>query len=88
MQEAKVITEAQAKEAMAEPMAVKPSPPKRFQVAAPYFASYIRKELPRYVSPDALEAGGLTVETTVDLKWQLKVKRLSSFLVQNFTDCV
>ena len=70
MQEAKVITEAQAKEAMAEPMAVKPSPPKRFQVAAPYFASYIRKELPRYVSPDALEAGGLTVETTVDLKWQ------------------
>ena len=70
MQEAKVITEAEAKEAMAEPMAVKPSPPKRFQVAAPYFASYIRKELPRYVSPDALEAGGLTVETTVDLKWQ------------------
>jgi penicillin-binding protein 1A len=70
MQEAKVITEAQAKEAMAEPMAVKPSPPKRFQVAAPYFASYIRKELPRYVSQDALEAGGLTVETTVDLKWQ------------------
>ncbi|MEG3986664.1 PBP1A family penicillin-binding protein [Microcoleus sp. S28C3] len=70
MQEAKVITEAQAKEAMAEPMAVKPSAPKRFNVVAPYFASYIRKELPRYVSPDALEAGGLTVETTVDLKWQ------------------
>ncbi|MEG4572848.1 penicillin-binding protein 1A [Microcoleus sp. N3A4] len=70
MQEAKVITEAQAKEAMAEPMAVKPSPPKRFKVVAPYFASYIRKELPRYVSKDALEAGGLTVETTVDLKWQ------------------
>ncbi|MEG4442357.1 penicillin-binding protein 1A [Microcoleus sp. AT9_B5] len=70
MQEAKVITEAEAKEAMAEPMAVKPSPPKRFKVVAPYFASYIRKELPRYVSQDALEAGGLTVETTVDLKWQ------------------
>ena len=70
MQEAKVITEAQASEAMAEPMAVKPSAPKRFKVVAPYFASYIRKELPRYVSQDALEAGGLTVETTVDLKWQ------------------
>ena len=70
MQEAKVITDAEAKEAMAEPMAVKPSPPKRFKVVAPYFASYIRKELPRYVSKDALEAGGLTVETTVDLKWQ------------------
>ncbi|MEG4214975.1 PBP1A family penicillin-binding protein [Microcoleus sp. Pol14C6] len=70
MQEAKVITEVQAKEAMAEPMAVKPSAPKRFKVVAPYFASYIRKELPRYVSKDALEAGGLTVETTVNLKWQ------------------
>ncbi|MEG4209690.1 penicillin-binding protein 1A [Microcoleus sp. S13_B4] len=70
MQEAKVITEGEAKEAMAEPMVVKPSPPKRFKVVAPYFASYIRKELPRYVSKDALEAGGLTVETTVDLKWQ------------------
>ncbi|WP_333444519.1 penicillin-binding protein 1A [Microcoleus sp. D3_18_C4] len=70
MQEAKVITEAEAMAAMAEPIAVKPSPPKRFKVVAPYFASYIRKELPRYVSEDALEAGGLTVETTVDLKWQ------------------
>ncbi|MEG4347938.1 penicillin-binding protein 1A [Microcoleus sp. A003_D6] len=70
MQEGKVITEVQAKQAMAEPMAVKPSPPKRFKVVAPYFASYIRRELPRYVSQDALEAGGLTVETTVDLKWQ------------------
>ncbi|WP_228057173.1 transglycosylase domain-containing protein [Tychonema sp. LEGE 07203] len=70
MQEAKVITEVQAKEAMAEPIAVKQSSPKRFKVVAPYFASYIRKELPRYVSKDALEAGGLTVETTVDLKWQ------------------
>ncbi len=70
MQEAKVITEAQAKEAMAEPLIVKQSPPRRFEVVAPYFASFIRKELPRYVSQDALEAGGLTVETTVDLKWQ------------------
>ncbi|MCC3453842.1 MAG: penicillin-binding protein 1A [Microcoleus sp. PH2017_29_MFU_D_A] len=70
MQEAKVITEAQAKEAQAEPIKVKQSQPKRFKVVAPYFASYIRKELPRYVSKDALESGGLTVETTVDLKWQ------------------
>ena len=70
MQEAKVITEVEAKQAMAEPLRIKQSPPKRFQVVAPYFASFIRKELPRYVSQDALEAGGLTVETTVDLKWQ------------------
>ncbi|MGL5064879.1 MAG: PBP1A family penicillin-binding protein [Microcoleus sp.] len=70
MLEAKVITEAQAKQAIEEPIKVKPSSPKRFQVVAPYYASFIRKELPRYVSKDALELGGLTVETTVDLKWQ------------------
>ncbi len=70
MQEAKAITEAEALQAMAEPITVKPSSPKRFQVVAPYFASFIRKELPRYVSKDALESGGLTVETTVDMKWQ------------------
>lgn len=70
MREAGVITAAQAQEAIAQPLALKPSPPKRLQVIAPYFASYVQKELPRYVSKDALEAGGLTVETSLDLQWQ------------------
>ncbi len=83
MQEAKVITEGQAKEAMAEPLTVKQSPPKRFEVAAPYFASYIRKELPRYVSQDALEAGGLTVETTVDMKWQKIAEQVVKDAIEN-----
>ena len=70
MREAGVITAAQAQEAIAQPLALKPSPPKRLQVIAPYFASYVQKELPRFVSKDALEAGGLTVETSLDLEWQ------------------
>lgn len=70
MQNAEVISAQQAQAAMQQPLAVKPSPPKRLIVTAPYFASYIRKELPKYVSPEALEAGGLTVETSVDLQWQ------------------
>lgn len=70
MQEAGVISAQQAQAAMQQPLAVKPSPPKRLIVTAPYFASYIRKELPKYISQEALEAGGLTVETTVDLEWQ------------------
>ncbi|CBN57467.1 MULTISPECIES: transglycosylase domain-containing protein [Kamptonema] len=67
---AKVITVAQERDAIAQPLAVKPSAPKRLQVQAPYFARYIMKELPRYVSKDALEAGGLTVETSINLEWQ------------------
>lgn len=70
MQEAGVITAAQAQEAIAQPLALQPSPPKRLQVIAPYFASYVHKELPHYVSRDALEAGGLTIETSIDLEWQ------------------
>lgn len=70
MQEAGVITPAEAKEAISQPLALKPSAPKRLQVTAPYFTSYIQKELPRYVSKDALEAGGLTIETSLNLEWQ------------------
>ena len=70
MQDDGVISPQQAQAAMQQPLAVKPSPPKRLIVTAPYFASYIRKELPKYVSQEVLEAGGLTVETTVDLEWQ------------------
>jgi penicillin-binding protein 1A len=70
MQDDGVISPQQATAAMQQPLAVKPSPPKRLIVKAPYFASYIRKELPKYISQEVLEAGGLTVETTVDLEWQ------------------
>ncbi|MBW4435378.1 MAG: penicillin-binding protein 1A [Pelatocladus maniniholoensis HA4357-MV3] len=56
--------------AVAEKLAVRPSPPKRWQVEAPYFISYVQKELPKYVSPEVLNAGGLTVETSLNLSWQ------------------
>ncbi|MDE5122252.1 MAG: penicillin-binding transpeptidase domain-containing protein, partial [Trichodesmium sp. St19_bin1] len=56
--------------AIAKPMTIKPSAPKRLIVEAPYFANYIQKELAKYLSPEVLAAGGLTVETTLDRSWQ------------------
>jgi penicillin-binding protein 1A len=56
--------------ALSEKLGVSPSQPKRWQVEAPYFISYIQKELPKYVSPEVLNAGGLTVETSLNLSWQ------------------
>ncbi|MDF0553306.1 PBP1A family penicillin-binding protein [Kamptonema sp. UHCC 0994] len=82
MLEAKVITEAQERDAIAQPLAVKPSAPKRLQVQAPYFSSYIVKELPRYVSKDALEAGGLTVETSINLEWQKAAEKVMKDAVE------
>ncbi|MGF1493697.1 MAG: transglycosylase domain-containing protein [Microcoleaceae cyanobacterium] len=70
MQEAGLINEARTRSAMQQPLNVNPSSPKRLRVKAPYFTSYIQKELPKYVPADALELGGLTVETTVHLPWQ------------------
>lgn len=70
MQDAQVITAAEAQAAMEEPLTLKPSQPKRLLVKAPYFSSYVLKELPQYISKDVIEAGGLTVETSLDVKWQ------------------
>ncbi len=70
MAELGFITSSEAAYAIAEPLAIKPSSPKRLYVEAPYFTSYIQKELPKYISSEAIEFGGLTVETTVNPKWQ------------------
>ncbi|RUR76462.1 hypothetical protein PCC6912_42500 [Chlorogloeopsis fritschii PCC 6912] len=64
------ITAAQKQAAVAEQLTTKPSSPKRWQVEAPYFISYIQKELPKYVPAEILNAGGLTVETTLNPTWQ------------------
>lgn len=70
MLEAGYITAAEAKAAKAEELKLAPKTPKRLQLEAPYFTSYIQKELPKYISREALEIGGLTVETTLNFKWQ------------------
>ncbi len=65
-----VITAEAAAAASSKPLVLKPSPAKRLQVEAPYFTTYIQKELPKYISPEVLEVGGLTIETTLNPKWQ------------------
>ena len=70
MREDGVITATVAAAASVAPLAVKSSMPKRLQVEAPYFTTYIQQELPKYVSKEVLQAGGLTVETTLNPKWQ------------------
>ncbi|WP_253188406.1 penicillin-binding protein 1A [Leptolyngbya sp. 'hensonii'] len=64
------ITQEQADQARQSPLGLKPSPPKRLEVEAPYFTTYVLQELPKYVSRDAIELGGLTIETSVQVKWQ------------------
>ncbi len=70
MQEQGFISKAEAEVAIASPLTVKPSQLKRFNRTAPYFTDYILKEIPKYVSPQQLKAGGIVVETTLNSKWQ------------------
>ena len=70
MQEDKYITAAQKQAASSEPLRLNISPPKRWKVEYPYFISYVQKELPKYVSPKVLQAGGLTVETSLNRTWE------------------
>jgi hypothetical protein len=87
MVESGFITAREAAEAKAEPLALNPSSPKRLYVEAPYFTSYIQKELPKYVSSEAIELGGLTVETTVNPKWQKVAEQIVREAVGNRWIC-
>lgn len=70
MQEAGFITPSEAVQASTEPLKLKPSLPKKLYSDTPYFTSYVQQQLPKLVSKEQLEAGGLTVETTLNPRWQ------------------
>lgn len=64
------ITESERQAAVAEPITLNPSQPRNLYSEFPYFTSYIQQELPKYVTQEQIDAGGLTVETTLNPKWQ------------------
>lgn len=70
MEEQGLITTEEADEAIAADLETKPSQPKRLERKAPYFTDYIQQQLPKYVSSDTLKKGGITVETTLNTRWQ------------------
>lgn len=70
MEEEGFITAEQRQAASQEPIKLQTSLPKRLQLSAPYFSSYVLQELPKHVSAEVLAKGGLIVETTLNPKWQ------------------
>ncbi|HEY9646021.1 MAG TPA: penicillin-binding transpeptidase domain-containing protein, partial [Chroococcidiopsis sp.] len=73
------ISEVEMERAIAEPIKLKPSQPRNLYSEFPYFTSYVQQQLPNYISKEDLELGGLTVETTLNPKWQ----RLADETVRN-----
>ncbi|MUL35660.1 transglycosylase domain-containing protein [Gloeocapsopsis dulcis] len=70
MREDRVLDAATATAASTAPITLNTNSPKRLQVTAPYFTTYIQKELPKYIAAEDIEAGGLIVETTLNPQWQ------------------
>jgi penicillin-binding protein 1A len=70
MREAGFIDDAQLARADAAPLGLKPAEPKYFANPAPWYISWMEQELPKVLSKEQLEVGGLTVRTGLKEKWQ------------------
>lgn len=83
MQEAGFITEAEVEQARAQPLTLKPSAPKKLYSDTPYFTSYVQQQLPKLLTKEQLEAGGLTVETSLNATWQKAAQKAVKDAVKN-----
>ena len=83
MQEEGYITASQSQAAQSEKLKLQPSVPKKLYSDTPYFTSYIQQELRNHVSKEELEIGGLTVETTLNPRWQKKAEEAIKDAVTN-----
>ncbi|MGI0493037.1 transglycosylase domain-containing protein [Alkalinema pantanalense CENA528] len=70
MAEQGFISQSEADAAKAESIRLKPAIPKNLYSSSPYFTSFVQQQLAQYISKEAIEYGGLTVETTLNAKWQ------------------
>jgi penicillin-binding protein 1A len=70
MVRSRFITQAESTQAKQGDLALNASPPPNLQDKAPYFSSYLKQQLAKVLPAAVLKQGGLTVETTLNLKWQ------------------
>ena len=70
MREAGYIDDAQLATANAAPLALKPAEPKYYANPAPWFISWMEQQLPKVLTKEQLEVGGLTIRTGLNKAWQ------------------
>lgn len=76
MREQGFITLAQEQEAATSALALKPADPKYFDSTAPWYSSWVALELPRVLTKEQLEVGGLTVRTGMNSAWQAEAQKV------------
>ena len=70
------ITQEEGDAAFAESLDVKPIQ-ERFDIVAPHFSIYVRKQLEEMFGPDLVYRGGLKVYTTLDLELNTEAERIA-----------
>lgn len=79
------ITPTEAETALADDIAVTPNQPKFLFSEFPYFTIYIEKQLEQLLTPEQLAAGGLTVETTLNVSWQRKAEATVEQAIERYS---
>ncbi|MCP9931436.1 PBP1A family penicillin-binding protein [Cyanobium sp. AMD-g] len=75
MREAGFIDDDQLQRAEAAPLALKPAEPKFFDNPAPWYTSWLEQELPKVLSKEQLEVGGLTIRSGLNAAWQAEAQK-------------
>ncbi|MCP9934992.1 MULTISPECIES: transglycosylase domain-containing protein [Cyanophyceae] len=75
MREAGFIDDEQLQRADAAPLALKPAEPKFFFNPAPWYTSWLEQELPKVLSKEQLEVGGLTIRSGLNAAWQAEAQK-------------
>lgn len=75
MRESGFIDDRQLDEALQAPLGLKPAEPKYFLSKAPWFTSWLTQELPKMLSKEQLEVGGLTIRSSLRQDWQQEAQK-------------
>ena len=70
------ITATETALALDSPLNLQAATPKYFNSTAPYFTTWVAQELPKLVTQEQLEVGGLKVRTSLNLDWQRKAQQV------------
>ena len=81
-----VISQGQASTAYQSDVATTPNEPKFLYSEFPYFTIYVQKQLPQLISQEDIEAGGLTVETSLKPKWQRAAETTLEDVLEEYGD--
>ena len=79
------ISDREASKAMAAPLTTNPKRLKRLVRKASYFTDYVEQELPKYISTEELNAGGVVVETTLNPQWQKAAEEAIDYSLDRYS---